>query len=719
MIVLSDCAGAYWWDGTLLPMLQDWGQVMPTVVWQMLPPWMWKRTALGRGTAGAIRNDSPGVANQRLKLQVQERDEPEDALQRVAMPVVTSDVQDLTRWSLMVAGDRRAVTPGFLLPQRGGSIPRAKSYEQLAEERARQNFDDGGEADFNVVYAQALEALARDRTQRFLALASPAAQRLIMLLAAAPVITLPVVRLIRDAMFEQAQSPLPVAEVLLSGLLQRLPEQDVSALTQSLHGEDSTPSDPPASGESPFDRLPLEGQDLVQYDFAPRVRSVLLELLPAEDTIEVINSVSAAVERRWNQLSNQDFRAFLTNPNAEVAEELQGLRSFASITADILEQLGGDYIDFAQALRQGTGEIPPDEPDELEAIDPDAFPLEDEEYEVVEFISFPALTDFDFIDAQLDDTPAFPPPLQTVTFPLITFETAADRLAPFEFTVATLQRQTTQTQGQQQSSDWIIQRQTQSASRLVESLPGDIDLEMVLIPSGTFQMGSPEDEPERNAERESPQHLVTVAAFCMGRYPITQAQWRVVAAMPQVERKLDPDPSNFKGNLRPVERVSWHDAIEFCARLSAHTERQYRLPSEAEWEYACRAGTTTPFHFGDIITPEVANYNGNYAYGKGPKGEYRQATTPVDHFGIANGYGLSDMHGNVREWCQDPWHSNYEGAPTDGSAWLGNSSSRVRRGGSWLNDPRDCRSAYRNDFLAEDRLNNIGFRVCCSAPRAL
>ncbi|MDA0267407.1 MAG: SAV_2336 N-terminal domain-related protein, partial [Cyanobacteria bacterium] len=372
VIVLSDCAGAYWWDGTLLPMLQDWGQVMPTVVWQMLPPWMWKRTALGRGTAVAIRNDSPGVANQRLKLQVQERDEPEDALQRVAMPVVTSDVQDLTRWSLMVAGDRRAVTPGFLLPQRGGSIPRAKSYEQLAEERARQNFDDGGEADFNVVYAQALEALARDRTQRFLALASPAAQRLIMLLAAAPVITLPVVRLIRDAMFEQAQSPLPVAEVLLSGLLQRLPEQDVSALTQSLHGEDSTPSDPPASGESPFDRLPLEGQDLVQYDFAPRVRSVLLELLPAEDTIEVINSVSAAVERRWNQLSNQDFRAFLTNPNAEVAEELQGLRSFASITADILEQLGGDYIDFAQALRQGTGEIPPDEPDELEAIDPDA-----------------------------------------------------------------------------------------------------------------------------------------------------------------------------------------------------------------------------------------------------------------------------------------------------------------------------------------------------------
>jgi formylglycine-generating enzyme required for sulfatase activity len=190
--------------------------------------------------------------------------------------------------------------------------------------------------------------------------------------------------------------------------------------------------------------------------------------------------------------------------------------------------------------------------------------------------------------------------------------------------------------------------------------------------------------------------------------------------LPQVNRELKPDPSYFKGPNRPVEQVPWHDAVEFCDRLAQHTKRPYRLPSEAEWEYACRAGTITPFHFGDMITTEVANYNGS-AYADGPAGESRGETTAVDHFGIANVFGLSDMHGNVWEWCQDHWHANYDGAPTDGSAWTtgGDDSRRVIRGGAWIPLPGGCRSAYRFGDDPDCGLNDQGFRVVCSAPRAL
>jgi formylglycine-generating enzyme required for sulfatase activity len=257
---------------------------------------------------------------------------------------------------------------------------------------------------------------------------------------------------------------------------------------------------------------------------------------------------------------------------------------------------------------------------------------------------------------------------------------------------------------------------------------GVLPLRMMLIPAGSFLMGSPEDELERSSS-EGPQHEVNVSQFFMAKYPVTQAQWRVVSAMPQVNRELKPDPSNFKGDLRPVESVSWYDAVEFCDRITLHTDRQYRLPTEAEWEYACRAGTTTPFHFGETITTDLANYRGtdwkevggSGSYGEGPKGEYREETTPVNFFEGANAFGLCDMHGNVREWCQDYWHENYDGAPTDGSAWLegGNSLYRVWRGGSWFDLPWNCRSAYRYWFEPGFGFNLLGFRVCCAAPRTL
>ncbi len=321
--------------------------------------------------------------------------------------------------------------------------------------------------------------------------------------------------------------------------------------------------------------------------------------------------------------------------------------------------------------------------------------------------------------------------LQTFEFDIVEF------LPTFEFETVTVDAEGEET-GRSQGR----------ASYFTEDLAG-VPLEMVAIPGGSFVMGSPEDEPARTDD-EGPQHQVTVPAFFMGKYPVTQAQWKAVAAMPQVNREIDPDPANFKGDDRPVETVRWEDAVEFCDRLSKHTGRSYRLPSEAEWEYACRAGTQTPFYFGETLTAELANYGAITTYRNEPAGEYRQETTPVGNF-PPNAFGLYDMHGNVWEWCEDLWHENYQDAPIDGSAWLNqpidrssereesstagidedieiendfeeeeeeeDNENRVLRGGSWLDSPEDCRSAYRFYGLLGSRYYGNGFRVVCSAPR--
>ena len=265
----------------------------------------------------------------------------------------------------------------------------------------------------------------------------------------------------------------------------------------------------------------------------------------------------------------------------------------------------------------------------------------------------------------------------------------------------------------------VIRRERKQARYFAEKLGDAIALDMILVPGNTFIMGSPETELDRS-DIET-QHEVTVSTFFMGRYPVTQAQWRFVAELPQVKQNLNPNPSHFTGADRPVERVSWYDAVEFCDRLSIYTRQDYRLPSEAEWEYACRAGTTIPFYFGRTLTTDLANYDGNYTYADGSKGEYRQETTPVDQFGIANAFGLCDMHGNVWEWCEDYWHGSYEGAPIDGSAWLSEKENvgRVMRGGSWSSNPMYCRSASRYLETPDLAVNSFGFRVVCHAPKTL
>jgi formylglycine-generating enzyme required for sulfatase activity len=273
-------------------------------------------------------------------------------------------------------------------------------------------------------------------------------------------------------------------------------------------------------------------------------------------------------------------------------------------------------------------------------------------------------------------------------------------------------------------------RRRGSARGWAERLPGGVLLAMVEVPGGTFLMGSPESEAGRQ-HSEAPQHRVTVPAFAIGRYPVTQAQWRAVASLPEVERRLEDSPSRFRfrGGSRPVEQVSWHDTVELCARLTKASGRVYRLPSEGEWEYAARAGTTTPFHLGATITPEWVNYDGNFPYASAQHGRDRERTTrvgalprrvwPSGRGTVANAFGLCDVHGNVWEWCQDMWHDNYDRASADGSAWEsgGDANRRVLRGGAWYADARNCRSAVRDRNGPENGNRDVGFRVVCAVSR--
>jgi formylglycine-generating enzyme required for sulfatase activity len=234
----------------------------------------------------------------------------------------------------------------------------------------------------------------------------------------------------------------------------------------------------------------------------------------------------------------------------------------------------------------------------------------------------------------------------------------------------------------------------------------DVCPELVVIGAGSFVMGSPEGEPGRDSD-EGPQRRVEIRqSFALGQTEVTQAQWRAV---------MGTNPSSFKNcDDCPVENVSWNDAQEYIGKLNQRTGNRfgYRLPSEAEWEYAARAGTTTPFWTGQTITTGQANFNGDRTYNGSAKGQYRQRTTPVKTF-RANPWGLHDMNGNVWEWVQDVWHVNYEGGPTDGSARQagGDKGERVLRGGSWYSIPQWLRSAVRGNNSPGNRFDYNGFRL--------
>ncbi|MCG5058923.1 MAG: formylglycine-generating enzyme family protein [Limnoraphis sp. WC205] len=429
-------------------------------------------------------------------------------------------------------------------------------------------------------------------------------------------------------------------------------------------------------------RCDSDESEVCQYEFFDGVRDLLIDGVPIGKTTAILDRLSEIIAQKAGR-TIKSFEALLT-----VLEESEnGLGEsalpFATVGLDVLRRLGGDYQELAE--RYGRRELSFIGETATQTVD---FLLEEREYEVAKVVNFPLLQTFEYEPAIITNI-----------------------LERFEFETATISRE---------NEEWVVHRNRSSAWGYTESLNDEIGLEMVLIPGGTFVMGAPEDEPE-SRDNERPQHEVTLKPFYMGRYTVTQAQWRIVANYPEIEQQLNPDPSRFKGDNRPVESVSWYDAIEFCQRLSAHTGREYKLPSEAQWEYACRAGTKTPFHFGEMIATDLANYRGTSIYHTSPQGEYRNQTTEVGNF-PANVWGLHDMHGNVWEWCEDDWHNNYEDSPDDGSAWLsGNTrttdTTKPLRGGSWLGKPRNCRSAYRIYVNPGDVNFNLGFRVVCVPPK--
>lgn len=280
----------------------------------------------------------------------------------------------------------------------------------------------------------------------------------------------------------------------------------------------------------------------------------------------------------------------------------------------------------------------------------------------------------------------------------------------------------------------IVETKIYTAKYFREMLLGDVSLDMTYISAGEFWMGAPDDE-EGSGDAERPQHFVKVPHFFLGKYPITQDQYLAV---------MDKNPSSFTDDFkksgdalhRPVENVSWDNAQKFCERLRVMTEKPYRLPTEAEWEYACRGVVTEekgealtkeiwnrkyyqPFHFGQTISDQVANYDATEVYGVGKEGEYREQTTPVGLLGVANSFGLYDMHGNVSEWCEDEYLGDHERMMTDDEAWTYKSHEvKIRRGGSFFAAPKFCRSAFRANDFADVYTSSLGFRVAVSLEGA-
>jgi len=672
VLYVSDCRSRVWQQGKIHEWLKFWSEYGPTTIVQLLPERLWDESELDVGVGVQVGVLTPGAPNHKLTIQNQADSLSLAAESTLTVPIVTLTAEAFKQWALMLAavGNERAPARWFDL-----------AWVQ----------DPDRDLTSSIVSPESAE----ERVELFFATASPTAQKLACLMAAAPV-NLNVIHLIQRTLLKS--EPVHIAEVYASGLLTQVSSEDDNS---------------------------------VQYDFADGVRGLLIESTPEDETIAVLDELSKEIASTLGLGAINTFTALLFPKPEWTQATKDALLPFAQIATQVLQRLGGDYAEFADQVEQNTHQwLPPPDPG----------------------IPLPALEILEFTTGQLveaEPQALFPPiEMQEVEVVTIVLEAEADPpgLQRFEFEVATIERNTDERntqprqtgflqnlfrRGQQrgeQQSDWVIRKQRRQAYQWVRPLGEDLQLAVVAIPAGTFLMGSPEDELERDSS-EGPQHEVRVEAFYMAPYPITQAQWRFVAGLPQINRALNPDPSRFKGENRPVEQVSWYDAIEFCDRLSVYTSTEYRLPTEAEWEYACRAGTTTPFHFGETITTDLANYRGtddkdlnwSGSYGDGPKGEYREETTPIDHFGIANAFGLSDMHGNVWEWCQDHWHSSYEGAPTDGSAWLTDNedSSRILRGGSWILNPRDCRSAYRYSNSPDYRDINLGFRVVCSAPRTL
>jgi len=287
--------------------------------------------------------------------------------------------------------------------------------------------------------------------------------------------------------------------------------------------------------------------------------------------------------------------------------------------------------------------------------------------------------------------------IQSVSTPIIQKDIKTETVEFDLVTIKWASKENTSEGGQ-----WVTvtRKRKESCQVAIFDLGDGVNLEMVYIPSGTMERSFADSG-------EIVTYMVNIKPFYIGKYPITQAQYEAI---------MEEDPSYFLGKNRPVEQVSWNKAQEFCQKLSKKIGKNFHLPSENQWEYACRAGTNTNFYFGRMITADLTNYNANFAYNNGPKGIYRQQTTDVGSF-PPNAFGLYDMHGNVWELCEDNWHAYYnQNAPKDHSAWLTPDTyynHKIRRGGSWNSIYEECFVSARTwSDCTEFNNNQVGFRVC-------
>jgi formylglycine-generating enzyme required for sulfatase activity len=645
--IMSDCVAPAWHNGKMRELIATWSKELPVVVFHVFPERLWSRTALARSVTVEFQGKQPGQASDRLKpfvRSVWDRERLQRSLgqPQVRLPVVALEADMLSSWAQVVAGDRRSRALGIVWD----AFPAEPSQEKAAAPSA---------------------LVLKERLDSFLLTTSPITRELAGRLASAPVITLPILRLIKASMRPPA-SAVHMAELLMSGLLKI-----------------SGPQVPT------FENAERIAYELIDGEVRDRLRAGFL----VGDALDVFEKISAYIAQGLGKSVNE-FWALLRTPGMGTSSaETEFLNAFATVTGKILRGLGPEYEAIADSLS------PPliDTTSSVEEYN--NLPLHDLEYEAAKFIDFPALQDCEYESASIIVI-----------------------LNRFDFETAIME------QGKLRLYNSVAWGYTEALS---SGRDEEVSLDMISIPGGKFIMGGPEDQPRHRISREQPCHDVTLQPFYLGRYPITQAQWRVVASYPEIDQSLDLNPSRITGDNLPVEWVSWDDAQEFCNRLSVRTGRNYCLPSEAQWEYACRSGSETAFFYGGTDSPTLFNCESRCTTVDGETCLPLKVSSEVGLF-PANTWGLYDMHGNIWEWCEDDWHSDYNDAPNDGSPWIEdyNEQKWVIRGGSWNQDADRCRSAYRGFYRVSDHLLSltrmapkgpsmqtgtlIGFRVCCSSP---
>ncbi|MGL5940639.1 MAG: SAV_2336 N-terminal domain-related protein [Waterburya sp.] len=782
ILIVTDCISSAWYQGAIYQLLREWSKNCPVTILQLLPEKLWMRTALGLGTAVQLRSLIPGVANAQLLVDGLEPWEEEelDLASTLKIPVVTLESKPLHLWSQVIAGVGNVSTAGFVIESINSSnIQLSNQTQQLSASHRVSLF----------------HATASGIARRLAGLmaAAPVSFPVVRLIQKTMLPCSEQVHLaevfmsgLLDRLSPVSQENNPdyiqyefhsgVRELLLQSLpksesidvIQRISEYVAEGLGLSVKEFQAVLIDPKSGVDTttkekalPFARITAQVLRRLGGEYRRFAEKIEETTLATEKEINSGSSESVDLTRLQDFLSAkrwQDADLETTRLILQAATATQGridwldLGNMHKLPCDLLRTIDQLWLSYSQGrfgfsvqkqiylniddksnTREKNKELYAYSPKIWQAFgdrigwlrsgdwinDRDfTFSLDAPEGHLPSWIDLLRLNVWGYRKGRINRFLAL---LKECNLECEAVNTTI-QLQKFEFEVITVDRR-----GE------TIKTETKSAQYFPENLGNNINLDMVYIPGGKFVMGAPESE-KGSSYSERPRHIVTIQTFYMGKYPITQAQWQAVVRMERVLRDLKVNPSRFEGDDLPVEKVSWYDAVEFCARLSRHTGRDYRLPFEAEWEYACRAGTATPFHFGATITGELAHYDGTETYADEPAGEYRKKTVPVKSFS-PNIFGLYNMHGNIWEWCANLWHENYQGAPEDSHIWdeiknnyyyqkssehlaefLKDDRNRVVRGGSWNTSSRYCRSAFRGRCYPVVTNFDYGFRVVCDVP---